>query len=124
MGRVKRNSKVLDKASARLQGMKSIEATLDLGNGFSVTGFESSITETRAKLNNYHQHLSLLDEKLVELTNAEKNLADICERVLAGIASKYGKDSAEYVQAGGVRKSTIKRASRKTTTKRGSSPVP
>lgn len=115
MGRVKRNSKMLDKASARLQGMKSINATLDLGNGLSVVGFESSIAGTRAKLDNYHQYLSLLDETLVELKDAEKALADMSERILAGIAARFGKDSAEYVQAGGVRKSEIKRSSHKST---------
>jgi hypothetical protein len=116
MSKVRRSSEMLDKASSRLEGMKSIQAALDLGNGLSVAVFESSITETRTRLNTYHHYQSLLDEARVELNDAEKSLADISERVLAGIASKFGKDSAEYVQAGGVRKSSIKRSARRAPT--------
>lgn len=122
MPKARRSSKMLDKASARLEGMKSIQAALDLGNGLSVAVFESSITATRTKLNNYHQCLSLLDEALVELNDAEKALADMSERMLAGVASKFGKNSAEYVQAGGVRKSSIKYPSRKRATNAISNP--
>ena len=118
----KRTSQVLEKASARLQGVKSINSTLDLGNGLSVVGFESSITETRTKLDEFHHYISLLAEKVVELDDAEKNLRDMSERMLSGVASRFGKNSAEYVQAGGVRKSEIKRSRRKTTT--NSNPTP
>jgi hypothetical protein len=34
---------------------------------------------------------------------------DLTERMLAGVGSKYGKDSTEYEKAGGVRKSERKR---------------
>ena len=116
MTRLRRTSKVLDQSSARLQGMKSINSTLDLGSGLSVAGFETSVTETRTKLNDYHQYLSLLDEKLIELREAEKGLAEKSERILAGIAAKFGKDSVEYAQVGGVRKSDRKRPVRKPVT--------
>lgn len=124
MARLRRTSKVLDKSSTRLQGMKSINSTLDLGSGLSVAGFETSVTATRAKLDDYLQYLSLLDEKLIELREAEKELADLSERVLAGIAGKFGKDSVEYVQIGGVRKSDRKRPTRITRTKNLSNPRP
>jgi len=123
MRKMRKSSKMLDKASVRFERVKSINATLELGNSLSVAVFESSITKTRTKLNTYHHYCSLLDEALVELSDAEKELADISERMLTGIASMFGKDSAEYVQAGGVRKSSIKRSPRKTTT-RSSSPEP
>ena len=123
MTRLRRTSKVLDKSSARLQGMKSIASTLDLGNGLNVAGFETFVTETRAKLEAYQQYLSLLDEKLIELREAEKGLAIISKRMMAGIEAKFGNDSVEYAQAGGVRKSDRKRPGRKTTTKNISSPT-
>ena len=117
-----RTSQVLEKASARLQGVKSINSTLDLGNGLTVVGFETSIAEAQTKLNEYHRYMSLLAEKLVEFNDAEKDLRDMSERILTGVASKFGKNSVEYVQAGGVRKSEIKRSPRKTTTKTDSNP--
>lgn len=117
MGRLKRTSLVSEKADMRLQGIKSISATLDLGNGLSAAAFETMIEETQNILDQYNQMLSLLDEKVVILKNAEKQLAAFSERMMAGIAAKYGKDSAEYAQAGGTRKSDYKRSSKKTATK-------
>ncbi|BAY60611.1 hypothetical protein NIES22_06700 [Calothrix brevissima NIES-22] len=43
----------------------------------------------------------------------EKRLAEFCERMLTGVASKYGRNSDEYQMAGGVRKSDRKRNTRK-----------
>jgi hypothetical protein len=40
-------------------------------------------------------------------------LKDWNERMLAGVATAYGKDSSEYEQAGGVRKSERKKPVRK-----------
>lgn len=42
----------------------------------------------------------------------EAELADLTERMLKGVASQYGRDSVEYGQAGGTRKSDIKRSPR------------
>jgi hypothetical protein len=92
---------------------KSISATLDLGMGLTVTGFETAITDLRSKLDNYNQELALVNEKQAALKTGEKNLADLSERMLAGVAAKYGKNSPEYVQAGGKRKSDIKRSPHK-----------
>ena len=40
-------------------------------------------------------------------------MRDLNERALDGVASKYGKNSNEYEQAGGTRKSERKRPVRK-----------
>ena len=57
----------------------------------------------------YNQLLALLDEKSVLLREAEKRVADFSERIMAAVAARHGKDSAEYAHAGGKRKSDIKR---------------
>ena len=41
----------------------------------------------------------------IDIEHQEKSLSALCERMLLGVAVKYGKDSAEYEMAGGVRKS-------------------
>jgi hypothetical protein len=41
--------------------------------------------------------------------DAEKRLQDLSERVLAGVAAKYGKNSNQYEKVGGVRKADRKR---------------
>ena len=112
MGRSKRTSKVLDKANARATGLRAVGA-FDFGNGLNTAAFEQAITDTRAKLDDYNQTLSLVDEKYNLLLASEKSLQDLSERVLAGVAARFGKDSGEYEQAGGTRKSERKQPARK-----------
>jgi hypothetical protein len=47
----------------------------------------------------------VIDSSKSEIDQLEKNLSELGERMLIGIAFKYGKDSREYEMAGGVRKS-------------------
>ncbi len=49
-----------------------------------------------------------------EIEEMEKNLGALSERILLGVACRYGKDSTEYGMAGGVRKSDRIRKSRAT----------
>jgi hypothetical protein len=107
------SSLVIDRAAARLEGIKAISETLDLGNGISVTTLQASIEDTRAKEGSYNQQLSVLEEKHAAFEDAEKHLADLSSRVLAAVAAKYGRDSVEYMQAGGVRSRDRKRPARR-----------
>jgi hypothetical protein len=108
MGRLKRTSKILDKAHVRLAGLRSIGAQ-DFGNGVTSEGFEDAVADTRQKLEDYNQSLSVSDEKGNVLGDSEKALQDFSERVLAGVAAKYGKNSNEYERVGGIRKADRKR---------------
>ena len=120
MGRKKRTSKILDKANVRAAGLRSI-GTLDFGNGLTSAAFEAAIADTRAKLDDYNQTLSLVDEKANLLGDSEKILRDYHERVLAGVGAKYGKNSNEYEKVGGKRKSEHKRPTARKTTKKTTS---
>jgi hypothetical protein len=118
MGRLKRTSKALEKASVRAAGLRSIGPE-DFGGGLTTASFDAAVAETRQKLDDYNEALSLVDEKANILADSEKKLQDLNERVLAGVAAKYGKNSNQYEKVGGVRKDDRKRpASRK------SSPAP
>ncbi len=116
MGRRKRNSKILTQASERLAGLKSIDPALDLGNGLKVSDYEQAITNLQTTIEAYNQMLSQLDEKQNQVDAAENALRDLSERMLAGVGSKFGKDSDEYEKGGGVRKSERKRPARKPAT--------
>ena len=74
---------------------------------------ESLIEDTRQKLEAHNKALSAADQTDTLVSQAERSLADLSERMLTGVASKYGKRSDEYEMAGGVRKRTGKRNSRK-----------
>jgi hypothetical protein len=116
MGRLKRTSRVLEKANVRAAGLRSIGPE-DFGGGLTSAAYEAALEETRQKLDDYNQSLSAVDEKANVLADSEKKLQDLSERVLAGVAAKYGKNSNQYEKVGGVRKSDRKRsASRKSST--------
>lgn len=113
MGRARRVSKVLEKAQTRSAGIKNIDPALDLGGGLTAASFDTSINDVQAKLVEYNQTLAAIDEKYNALIASEKSLGDISERMLAGVAARFGKNSSQYEQAGGVRKSERKPPVRK-----------
>ena len=105
MARPKKINSHYDEAIARCSALKSIN-NLDLGNGLTVAIYETAILDLRDKLNDYNTHLSLVDEKRNSVNESEKTLRDLSERMLSGVASKYGKNSEEYEKAGGTKKSS------------------
>lgn len=114
MSRKKRSSKTYDKALIRKAGLVSIDPNLDLGNGLTLVVFESKIAATKSNLDSYNTVLSEADAQQNVLTDAEKELRNWNERMLAAVAAKYGKDSNEYEKAGGVKKSLRKKPTHKT----------
>jgi hypothetical protein len=61
--------------------------------------------QLRSKIDAYNTALSVIDSSQTEIEQLEKTLGDLSEKMLIGVAFKYGKDSPEYEMAGGVRKS-------------------
>ncbi|MEH2173449.1 hypothetical protein [Nostoc sp.] len=112
MGRRKRNSRTLGKAELRLASVKSISQTLDVGEGLTVKDYTEKIESVRQSLEAYNTTLSTIDVLLTQLVENEQELADYSEKILRGIAYKYGNNSHEYQMAGGTRKSDRKRAVR------------
>jgi len=109
MARIKKGSADFAKAIKRLAAMKSIDEKLDLGNGLTLAAYNSTIEKTKNTLDAYNKQLSLADGALNDLMADEEVLRDWNERMLTGIATRYGKDSSEYEKAGGTKKSDIKR---------------
>jgi uncharacterized protein YciW len=109
----KQSSPKIDQAATRAAGLKSIDATLDLGNGMTLTAYQAAITDAQGKLAAYNTKLSEVDEAQNAFSVAEKNIADLSERMLAGTAARYGKNSDQYEMAGGTRKSERKRRAAK-----------
>lgn len=112
MARRKRTSKVLEKAERRLASMSSIDPNLDLGDELTLAGFSTLIETMRTTENAYNSALSSLDKLYREMLETERELADMAEHMLLGVATRYGKSSVEYGMAGGVpknqRRSTLR----------------
>jgi hypothetical protein len=110
----KKGASHYQRAITRLAALKSINPVMDLGNGLTITLYQDAVADLRNKIDDHNTALSLIDEKKNQVHASEKKLKDLSERMLAGVASQFGKDSDEYEKAGGVKKSERKRASRKT----------
>ena len=107
--KVTRSSYPLEISRRRLERLLAIQPTPDFGPGLSVADFESRINEVAALETDYNRMRSEVDAKLSALKLKERELLDYRERMLTAVAAKFGKNSEEYVAAGGVRKSERKR---------------
>ncbi|MBD2355247.1 hypothetical protein H6G41_11535 [Tolypothrix sp. FACHB-123] len=112
MARQKRSSKVLQRAVRRAASLHSIDANLDVGNGLTLPGFSSLIEKMRTQEYAYNSALSNLDKLYREMLETERELGDMTELILLGVATKFGKSSFEYGMAGGVPKNGRRRVKR------------
>jgi collagenase-like PrtC family protease len=114
MPRQKRTYRVLEKAELRIAGLKAIDPTMDFGDSRNLQNVAQVIQQYRSKIDAYNTTLAVIDSYKNEMKELEKTLSDLNEKMLLGVAFKYGKDSHEYEMAGGVRKSDRIRKSRAT----------
>jgi len=105
----KKSSSHFENAITRLAALKSINDKMDNGNGLSMEAYEEAIGNLRNRIDDYNTHLSLADEKKNLIKASELILRDLSERMLAGVANKFGKNSDEYEKAGGIKKSERKK---------------
>ncbi|MBW4470472.1 MAG: hypothetical protein KME45_08700 [Stenomitos rutilans HA7619-LM2] len=111
MARLKRSSKVLEKGLRRMAGMRSINDPLDFAPGLSLTEYDVRIQALQGQLARYNTMLSTVDEMAGVVKLMEEELRSYSEKMLMGVVTRYGKDSLQYVQAGGTpRKRTTRKA--------------
>jgi hypothetical protein len=99
------NSKVLEKATLRSAGLRTIGSALDFGSGLTIEAYDQLIQEMRSKMASYNIALSQVDQTQAEIAELERTLGDFSDRMLTGVATQFGKNSPEYTMAGGVPKS-------------------
>lgn len=115
MARIKRTrSAVLENAETRAAAIATLPQPVELGGELTLIAYLSVITATRSKLTTYNSLLSDVDQARREFLVAQRNLADWSDRMLAGVGATFGRNSDAYAQAGGVKKSERRRASRAT----------
>jgi len=107
--RPNRMSPVLEDSLRRLERVMAINPVPNFGTGFSVADFETVLTDLSTILGAYNTSIAVTDRLGAQLREKEKQARDLRERLLTAIAFIYGKDSDEYVAAGGIRKSERKR---------------
>ncbi|MBW4561005.1 MAG: hypothetical protein KME32_07560 [Mojavia pulchra JT2-VF2] len=105
MARQRRTSRVLEKAELRSSGLKAIDPSMDFGDARTLQNLTQLIQQYRTKIDAYNTALTVIDSSKTEMEELEKKLGDLSEKMLLGVAFRYGKDSIQYEMAGGVRKS-------------------
>lgn len=105
MPRKKRSSPVLERTEEKVIGFKSINSNLDFGDSISLNYLTQLTGQLRNEINDYNMMLTALDSAKAEIETLEKTIRETSERLVSGVAFKYGKDSREYEMTGGVRKS-------------------
>ena len=105
MGHKQRISRDLERAKLRAAGLETIDPALNLGDGFTLKDYVQTIDRLRIKLDDHNSALAAISSSQTEIEALEKTLNEMTERMLTGVAFKFGKDSREYEMAGGVRKS-------------------
>ena len=110
MARRKRNSATLSRAERRMESLRSIDATLDFGNGLTLEAYARIIQDRRSKLAAYNTALSSIDKLADDVITVEQAVLEMSEKMLLGVGSRYGKTSQEYEMAGGSRRRTNRRS--------------
>ncbi len=109
MARRKRNSSVLERADRRIESLQSISVELNFGEGLTIQAYTMTINDLRSKLAAYNTALSTIDKLTDDVNNAEQAVIAMSEKMLLGVASRYGKISQEYEMAGGARRGNTKK---------------
>ncbi|WP_375507254.1 hypothetical protein [uncultured Nostoc sp.] len=105
MPRQKKSSTVLEKTEQKVIGFKSINSNLDFGDSISLNHLTKLTEQLRNQIDEYNMMLTAIDSAKVKIETLEKTIRETSERLVSGVALKYGKDSREYEMTGGVRKS-------------------
>jgi len=110
----KTSSTAIETAKVRVSGMKSIEPDLNLGNGLSIKAYETTIQTAEQKIETYNTALANINQLQTESREAEKQLSELSERMLSTVAGRYGRRSNEYEKAGGTKRTSRRRNTKKT----------
>jgi hypothetical protein len=124
MARPKRNSRVLAQAEQREAGLMTIDPNLMLNEELTLASYSALIQKLRSHVATYNATLSTLDGIAREIEDTEALLRDRSERMLSGVAAKFGKTSNEYGKAGGKLKSERRRSTKKKATEASALQIP
>jgi len=101
MSRRRKTAHVADKSEVQLSGLRAIDPNLDLGEGCNVVTIQGKIDLLRDKVSAYNDALAVIDSTQIEIEKLEKELKQLDQKAMLGVAFRYGKESHEYRLAGG-----------------------
>lgn len=109
----KSSTPAMNEAEQKLNGLRSINPTLDLSNNVSVAQGEILLGNAQDALSRYNEALAEADALLNLFNSEEAALRAFNKKVLPAVGLQFGTDSSEYEKVGGVRESERKKPVRK-----------
>jgi hypothetical protein len=109
----KTNSKALEQVQLRLSALKSIDPDLDLGDGLTIRSVSKLVQDTRSGIDAYNTEISGVEQKYKSLREQEGTIAVLSDRIVDGIAFKFGRKSDEYKMVSSIRRNNRKRSIKK-----------
>ncbi|MBE8965516.1 hypothetical protein IQ277_04415 [Nostocales cyanobacterium LEGE 12452] len=96
---------MLEKAELRSAELKAIDSNMSFDDDCNLQSLSQAIEQLRTMLDAYNTALTVIDSSKTKIDAMEKTLSNLTDKMIIGVAFKYGKDSSEYEMAGGVRDS-------------------
>lgn len=91
-----RKSATIEKALLELANLKSIDPTLDLGDGISIEAMSTLVEEARQAIENLNMATVAISTNRRLIQEKESAIVDLSARIRLGIGSKFGHKSEEY----------------------------
>jgi hypothetical protein len=108
-------SKALNQIQLRLSALKSIDPDLDLGEGVTVRILTELVNETRDEWDEFNTELEVLKAKYKKLREKESQVAVLSDRIVDGVAFKFGRKSREFRMISSIRRNNRSRSPRRVT---------
>ncbi len=91
-----RKSATIEKALLDLANLKSINPTLDLGDGVSIEAMTGLVDEARQAIETLNMATIAVSTNRRLIQEKESAIVDLSARLRLGIGSKFGRKSDEY----------------------------
>jgi hypothetical protein len=91
-----RKSATIEKALLDLANLKSIDPTLDLGDGLSIEAMTGLVEDARQAIETLNMATIAISNNRRLIQEKESAIVDLSARLRLGIGSKFGRKSEEY----------------------------
>ncbi len=91
-----RGSNAIDLAQRRIALLMSIDENLDLGHGLTISAYRQEIETSRQALEAHNRLKVNFEASCKRMREIDKTIIELDQRMMSGVATKFGKSSPEY----------------------------
>jgi hypothetical protein len=93
-----RGSSAIELAQRRIALLMEIDENLDLGHGLTIGYYRSEVELRRQELENHNRLKAAFETSCQRMREMDKTITQLDDRMMSGVATKFGKTSREYTQ--------------------------